>query len=94
MKVKSLGRVQLLATPWTAAHQAPSSQAWDFPGKSAGVGAIAFSGQLSNDTETIRCCLVAGVQPRWIQGDSKVGTESVSLEKYIFNHRNREIRNG
>ena len=29
----------------------------------------------------------AGVQPRWIQGDSKVGTESASLEKYIFNHR-------
>ena len=30
---------------------------------------------------------VAGVQPRWIQGDSKVGTESASLEKYIFNYR-------
>ena len=29
----------------------------------------------------------AGVQPRWIQGDSKVGTESASLEKYIFNYR-------
>ena len=27
-------------------------------------------------------------------GDSKVGTESASLEKYIFNHRYREIRNG
>ena len=25
MKVKSLGRVQLPATPWTAAHQAPPS---------------------------------------------------------------------
>ena len=25
MKVKSLGRVQLLATPWTAAYQAPLS---------------------------------------------------------------------
>ena len=37
---------------------------------------------------------IAGVQPRWIQGDSKVGTESASLEKYIFNHRYREIRNG
>ena len=36
----------------------------------------------------------AGVQPRWIQGDSKVGMESASLEKYIFNHRYREIRNG
>ena len=30
---------------------------------------------------------LARVQPRWIQGDSKVGTESVSLEKYIFNYR-------
>ena len=29
----------------------------------------------------------AGVQPRWIQGDSKVGTESASLEKYVFNYR-------
>ena len=31
--------------------------------------------------------LFAGVQPRWIQGDSKVGTESASLEKYVFNYR-------
>ena len=29
----------------------------------------------------------ARVQPQWIQGDSKVGTESASLEKYIFNYR-------
>ena len=28
VKVKSLGRVQLLATPWTAAHQAPRSMAF------------------------------------------------------------------
>ena len=32
----------------------------------------------------------AGVQPRWIQGDSKVGTVSASLEKYIFNYRHIE----
>ena len=36
VKVKSLSCVQLLATPWTAAYQAPPS--WDFPGKSTGVG--------------------------------------------------------
>ena len=35
-KVKPLSRVRLLATPWTAAHQAPPL--WDFPGKSTGVG--------------------------------------------------------
>ena len=32
----------------------------------------------------------ARVQPRWIQGDSKVGTELASLEKYIFNYRDIE----
>ena len=36
VKVKSLSRVRLLATPWTAAYQAPHP--WDFPGKSTGVG--------------------------------------------------------
>ena len=30
VKVKSLSRVRLLATPWTAAYQAPLP--WDFPG--------------------------------------------------------------
>ena len=40
MKVRALSRVRLCATPWTAAHQAPP---WDFPGKSTGAGAIAFS---------------------------------------------------
>ena len=31
---------------------------------------------------------IAGVQPRWIQGDSKVGTESVSLEiTYLITDR-------
>ena len=36
VKVKSLSHVRLLATPWTAAHQAPPSMG--FPGKSTGVG--------------------------------------------------------
>ena len=36
VKVKSLSRVRLLATPWTAAYQASPSM--DFPGKSTGVG--------------------------------------------------------
>ena len=36
MKVKSLSHVQLLATPWTAAYQAPPSMG--FSGKSTGVG--------------------------------------------------------
>ena len=36
VKVKSLSRARLLATPWTAAYQAPPSM--DFLGKSTGVG--------------------------------------------------------
>ena len=36
VKAKSLSRVPLLATPQTAAYQAPPSM--DFPGKSTGVG--------------------------------------------------------
>ena len=35
-KVKSLSRIRLLATPWTAGYKAPPP--WDFPGKSTGVG--------------------------------------------------------
>ena len=36
MKVKSLSRVQLLVTPWTAPTRL--LRPWDFPGKSTGVG--------------------------------------------------------
>ena len=36
MKVKSLSRVQLLATPWTQPTRL--LRPWDFPGKSTGVG--------------------------------------------------------
>ena len=36
VKVKSLSRVQLFETPWTAAHQAPPSMG--FPGRRTGVG--------------------------------------------------------
>ena len=45
--MKSLSRVRLLATPWTAAYQAPPSMG--FSSKSLEVGAIAFSGK------TIQC---------------------------------------
>jgi len=36
VKVKSLSRVRLLATPWTAAYRL--LRPWDFPGKSTGLG--------------------------------------------------------
>ena len=41
VKVKSLSRIQLSATPWTAAYQASPSM--DCPGKSTGVGCHTFS---------------------------------------------------
>ena len=40
-EVKTLSRVPLLATPWTAATRLLGP--WDFPGKRTRVGAIAFS---------------------------------------------------
>ena len=42
MKVKSLSRVRLLATPWTAAYQAPPSMG--FSRQEYWWGATAFSG--------------------------------------------------
>ena len=48
VKGKSISHVRLFPTPWTAAYQAPASM--DFPGKSTGVGAIAFSVLMP------RCC--------------------------------------
>ena len=42
MKVKSLSRVQLFATPWTAAYQAPPSMGF-FQARVLEWGAIAFS---------------------------------------------------
>ena len=44
MKVKSLSHSQLLATPWTAAYQAPLSM--DCPDKSTGVGCHCLLRQL------------------------------------------------
>ena len=46
VKVKSLSRVRLSATPWTAAYQAPPSMGF-FQAKVLEWGAIAFSGPAS-----------------------------------------------
>ena len=55
MKVKSesesLSRARLLATPWTAAYQAPPSM--DFPGKSTGVGCHCLLRQLLQSYPTL-----------------------------------------
>ena len=48
MKVKSLSRVRLLATPWTAAYQAPPSIHGIFQARVLEWGAIAFSENAAN----------------------------------------------
>ena len=51
VKVKSLSHVRLLATPWTAAHQAPPSMG--FIGKSTGVGCHCLLHWLKNNNYKI-----------------------------------------
>ena len=43
--IQSLSRVQLLATPWTAAYRAPPP--WDFPGTRTGVGCHSPTGGIT-----------------------------------------------
>ena len=50
VKVKSLSRVQLLVTPWTAAYQAPPSMGF-FQARVLEWGAIAFSEKKSTNIE-------------------------------------------
>ena len=56
--MKSLNRVRLFSTPWTAAHQALGP--WDFPGKSTGVGCQLDSTKLHfrTDCTNYRCFVV------------------------------------
>ena len=57
VKVKSLSRVRLLATPWTAATRL--LHPWDFPGKSTGVGCHCLLRLLHTRLIKIRSFLLA-----------------------------------
>ena len=68
--MKLLSRVRLLATPWTAAYQAPPSM--NFPGKSTGVGChcllLTLGSQLSyhdneNKSSSSPCYSIASASP-------------------------------
>ena len=50
MKVKSLSRVQLLGTPWTAAHQAPPSMGFSRQEYWSGVPSPITSWQIDRET--------------------------------------------
>ena len=68
VKVKSLSRIRLFPTSWTAAYQAPPS--WDFPGKSTGVGC--------------HCLLHFGLYSPWNSPGQNIGVGSLSLLQWIF----------
>ena len=53
---QSLSRVQLFATPWTAAHQSPLSM--EFSGKNTGAGCISYSRSLPDPG--ISCIVAPG----------------------------------
>ena len=64
VKVKSLSRVWLLATPWTVAYQAPPSR--DFPGKNTGVGCrFVFRGSSQPGTQTLVSCIAGRFFTIW-----------------------------
>ena len=74
-KMKSLSRVWLLATPWTATHQAPQSM--DSPGKSTRVGCHCLLVYLKNIFEKrsfsqfLVCQLIKDWEERIYSGDIK-----------------------
>ena len=60
VKVKSLSRVRLLVTSWTAAHQGPPSMGFSRHGKSTDSGRAYFLYKREND---VRACWVTDPQP-------------------------------
>ena len=63
VRSQSLSRVQIFATPWTVAHQAPCT--WDFPGKNTGVGCISSSRGSSRPRDRTRVSCVSCFG-RWV----------------------------
>ena len=72
IKVKSLSRVRLFETPWTAAYQAPLSM--DFPGRSTGVGCHCLLQEL-----LLSPCLLSGVS-QYCSNSKGTGTLSFKLK--------------
>ena len=58
MKVKSLSRVRLLATPWTAALQAPPSTLWCLVSQSFGFKHIIMKSLVTGIEQSV-CLLLA-----------------------------------
>ena len=65
VKVKSLSCARLLATPWTAAYQAPLSM--DFPRKSTGVGCHCLLWKTIRANKTIDIGLISKIYKQLLQ---------------------------
>ena len=94
MKVKSLSRVQLLVTPWTAAHQAPLSMGFSRQEYWSGV-AIAFSAipprQCLNSlyVPDITALELCGLRDRLGQNLGSSGTERGIGRRIYSNNRKK-----
>ena len=79
VKVKSLSHVQLLATPWTTAHQAPLSMGFSRQEYWSGVAIAHSTGTLQSASEYIRlaCCRISDQNTKiktitlllWLRGE-------------------------
>ena len=76
VKVKSLSRVRLLATPWTVAYQAPPSMG--SPGKSAGAGCHSLPSSSGCSRSAIAPPKESAGSKRTISGSQPVGRSSAS----------------
>ena len=65
VKVKSLSRVQLLVTPWTAAYQAPPSMGFSRQEYWSGVPLPSHSGPQQNSQKKIFMCFVGPMGFPW-----------------------------
>ena len=84
VKVKLLSRVQLLATPWTAAHQAPPSMGFSRQEYWSGVPLPSPSGPITSwqiDGETVET--VAGFIFFWLQNHCK-GDCSHEIKRHLL----------
>ena len=85
VKVKSLSCVRLLATPWTAAYQAPPSMG--FPGKSTGVGCHCFL-QLLTSVNQILYNLRMNINVLRVKKKKKACGKPSGKELYLMSWKN------
>ena len=78
--LRRFSRVQLCATPWTAAHQA--SRPWDSPGKNTGVGChfLLQCMKVKSESEVAQSCLTLATP--WTAAHQAPPSMGFSRQKY------------